>query len=193
MQPRMNPRTLGMSTNLSPAEIAQTVQILAETVPTRERSKGMYLTDLVSITVLTTVSGAAYIMMFDMTAKKPRNFDGDEARNEIKRAAPVTAAGYAMVFKIADLSFANMKKIIQYANSRAETRALTGIRAVFPGVAKAYEIHSAHWHNVAMYGKTEKSPVERVLRIERIVGSGDRAIEIPAAVPSDANIDVTAI
>ena len=78
---------------MSPAEIAQAVHILADTVPTSDNRRGMYFTDLVSMTVFTTVSGAAYMIMFEMTAKNPKNFEGDEEIKDTKSATPVIAEG----------------------------------------------------------------------------------------------------
>ena len=82
-----------MRTNLSLAEMAQAVHMAADTVPTRDNNRGMYWTDFVSITVLTTVKGAAYIIIFDITAKNPRNLDGDDDMKDIPIAALVIADG----------------------------------------------------------------------------------------------------
>lgn len=100
MHPRTNPRTFGMSTNWSRATRAQLVQITEEIVPTTDRRRGMYFTDLVSMTVRTTVKGAAYITMFARTAKTPKNFDGEDDKNDTKIANPVMTVGYIMVLRV---------------------------------------------------------------------------------------------
>lgn len=99
----------------------------------------MYLTDFVSITVFTMAKGAAYIIILDITAKNPRNFEGEGDINDTVIPATVAIAGYERVRNKSFLWVAvtNLINIIQYENSTIDTNTFTGIRAVFPGVTPA--------------------------------------------------------
>lgn len=146
MRPNKTPKTFGTRTNASRAARAHADHTIDAIVPMNDKRNGMYLTDLVSITVFTTANGAPYITILDITAKKPRNFDGDEDMNDTAIPEIVAIKGYERVRRRSFFWFetANLRKITQYDNSTIDTKRLTGISAVFPAVTAAYEIHRTH-------------------------------------------------
>ena len=93
----MAPNTLGTRTKASRADRAQADQTRDAIVPIKDKRKGMYLTDFVSITVLTMAKGAAYITILDITAKKPRNFEGEGDINDTVIPTMVAIVGYERV------------------------------------------------------------------------------------------------